>query len=54
MKGGARVKALGLSIILFWVAMMGWLVKRSYFPQRPVFEPAVRTGVRTGDTILIY
>jgi hypothetical protein len=38
MKGRARNKALAFSFILFWLGMMGWLVKRSYFPQRPIYE----------------
>ena len=38
MKGGARAKALGLSLILFWLGMVGWLIKRSYFQPRAAFE----------------
>lgn len=40
MEGGIKAKALAISLILFWLVMVGLLIKRSYFPQKSAYEAA--------------
>jgi hypothetical protein len=56
MKGHILGKLLSLTIILFWLGMMGWLVKRSYFSPntgKPIMQNAIAPpSIPYQDTLL--